>query len=95
MFKDLGRVLDKKVNSLKKNQNKSNLTKNIFFLFLENEFGKDLDGFSFDLSYGSKEDSLIITTNNKTIANELTLKLDKLNSFFRENQISLNQILIR
>ena len=95
MLKNISNIFEKKKNYLNKYQNKSSLIKDKFYLFLKNKFGNNINGFSFVLNYDSNENSLIITTDNKVIANELTLQLISLNSFFKENNIRLDKILIR
>ncbi|MDP3792886.1 MAG: hypothetical protein Q8Q89_04140 [bacterium] len=95
MLKNLGNIFEKRKNYFNRSQDKTALIKNCFYSFLKNRFGDNLSGFSFILDYDSKENSLAITTDNKVIANELTLQLISLNSFFRENKIKLDKILIR
>ena len=95
MLKNLGNIFEKRKNYFNKSQDKTVLIKNCFYLFLKNKFGDNLSGFSFILNYDAKENSLTVTTDNKVIANELTLQLISLNSFFKENNIRLDKILIR
>ena len=95
MLKNISNIFEKKKNYLNKYQDKSSLIKYKFYLFLKNKFGNNINGFSFILNYDSNENSLIITTDNKVIANELTFQLISLNSFFKENNIRLDKILIR
>ena len=95
MFKNIGTFFEKKKNLVSKNQDKTTTIKTNFYLFLKNKLGKEVLNFNFDLNYSSKENSLTIITNNKTMANELSLYLDQLNSFFKEKEIKLNQILVR
>lgn len=95
MLKNIGNIFEKRKSSFNKSQDKTVLIKNSFYLFLENKFGKNFNGFSFILSYDSKENGLIITTENKVIANELTIQLVGLSSFFKDSKIKLDRILIR
>lgn len=95
MLKNIGSIFEKRKNHFNQSQNKNVLIKNSFYLFLKNKFGDNLKGFSFVLNYNSKDNSLIITTDNKVIANELTIHLIRLNSFFKDNKIKLDRILIR
>lgn len=95
MFNNLNNLFEKKKNYFNKNQNKTSLIKSSFYLFLKNKFENKLKNFSFILDYDPKENSLTITTENKVIANELTIQLVSLHSFFKDNEISLDKILIR
>ena len=95
MLKNIGNIFEKRKNYFSKSQDKTTTIKNSFYSFLKNRFGEDVKGFSFVLNYDAKENSLIINTDNKVIANELTLQLMSINSFFKENNIKLNKILIK
>ncbi|OGM96362.1 MAG: hypothetical protein A3B86_04495 [Candidatus Yanofskybacteria bacterium RIFCSPHIGHO2_02_FULL_38_22b] len=95
MLKSINNLFEKRKNYLSKSQDKLAIIKTSFYSFLKNKFGDDIMGFSFVLNYDAKENSLTINTDNKVIANELTLQLLSINSFFKENKIKLNKILIR
>lgn len=95
MFNNLNDIFEKKKKYFNKNQNKIDLIKSSFYLFLKNKFKNQLKGFSFVLNYDPKENSLTITTENKVVANELTIQLVSLHSFFKDDEISLDKILIR
>ena len=95
MLKNISNLFEKRKSYLSKSQDKTVTIKNNFYAFLKNRFGDDIQSFSFVLNYNTKENSLIINTDNKVIANELTLQLLSINSFFKENGIKLDKILIR
>lgn len=95
MFKNIGNVFEKRKGYFNKSQDQITLIKSSFYSFLKNRFGDNLSGFSFVLNYDPKENSLTITTENKVIANELTIQLVGLHSFFKDNKIKLDKILIR
>jgi len=95
MFKNLNNIIDKKKKLLVKSQDlNQNLNREIK-KFLLDEFGKDLEGFSFILNYQTKDNSLSITTSNKVLSSELTLRLGSLSNFLKDKRIKLDKILIR
>ncbi|MDO8496604.1 MAG: hypothetical protein Q7S43_04135 [bacterium] len=95
MFKNLSNIIEKKKKLLIKSQDLSQDINKEVRNFLINEFGRDLEGFSFTLNYQAKDGSLLITTDNKMLSNELAIRLGALNDFLRDKKISLNKILIR
>lgn len=95
MFKNLNSIIEKKKKLLIKNQDlNQNISKEVKN-FLINEFGKDLEGFSFALDYKAKTGSLLITADSKALSNELALRLGSLSEFLKGKKIGLNKILIR
>ena len=95
MFKSLNVIIEKKKKLLIKSQDLSQGIKEEIKKFLIKEFGKDLEGFSFTLNYQAKDNSLTVTTSNKTLSNELAIRLGPLNYFLKDKGIKLNRILIR
>lgn len=95
MFKDIGNLFEKRNKIIDKSQNKSNQIKNIVKDFLKERFRGSLKGYSFDISYNSQENYLIVTAENKILANELVLELVSLNDLLRAKNISLSKVLIR
>lgn len=76
-------------------QDKVNEIKQALQGFLKNRFGDDLAGFSISIRYDYKDNQLVITTNSKTLTNELSLCLVDLNDFLKDKQIKLDRILIK
>jgi len=95
MLRNVNTFFEKKKKSLTGQQDKALKIKDGLKIFLRNNFGENLNGFSFVVSYNIKEDSLVIKTDQKTIANELTLKLTELSDFLKARGIRLKRILIR
>lgn len=95
MFKNLSSIIDKKKKLLIKSQDLNQDLNQEIKNFLIQEFGKDIEGFSFTLSYKAKDHSLLITANSKVLSNELAIRLGSLNDFLKNRKISLNKILIR
>lgn len=95
MFKNLNSIIEKKKKLLIKNQDLNQGINKEVRNFLINEFGKDIESFSFVLDYKVKDGSLLITTDNKALSNELALRLGSLSEFLKGRKIYLNKILIR
>lgn len=95
MFKNLNNIIDKKKKLLVKSQSLSQDLNKEVKNFLIKEFGKNLEGFSFTLNYQAKDHSLSITTSNKVLSSELTLRLGALSDFLKDKGVKLNKILIR
>lgn len=95
MFKNLNNVIDKKKKFLIKNQSLNQDLNKEVKQFLINEFGKNLEGFSFTLSHQAKDNSLLITTSNKVLSSELALRLGSLSNFLKDKGVKLNKILVR
>ena len=96
MFKKIDIVFEKRKTSLVKAQSKESKVKEYLKVFLEKEFGEDLEKrFSFLININSKDNILTITAENKMLANELAVRLVKLNDFLKTKEVSLNKILIR
>ena len=81
MLKNIGILFEKRKNFFSRSQDKTSQIKNLLKCFLEEKFGEALKGYSFGVDYNSRENSLVITAESKTIANELTdRKSTRLNS---------------
>ena len=92
MFKDLaGAIERKKKNLIKGGEGGDNLNR-AFTRFLDECFpeGKNLN---FEVS--ALNNRIIIQASNKTVANELMLKISDLARIFREEKINPGQIIIR
>jgi len=95
MFKEISNVFDKKRKFFNDSNKKDSEVNEILKTFLKDEFGENLKGFSFVVRYNPKDNSLIITSDNKIIANELSLRLTKLHSKLKDRGIKLGRILIK
>jgi len=95
MFKNLGKRFENKKVFLDKSLDKSQRIKKEVGAFLKDVFGDKLKGFSFLVSYNSKDDSLVITTANKILANELSIRLIDLSNLLKTKDIRLGKILIK
>jgi hypothetical protein len=95
MMRNIGGLFERRKNSLNRSQDRSKLIKNILQEFLTQRFGDNLKGLSFNIEFNPKNNNLTITTDNKIIANELSLQLHDLAGHLKANKIALNSILIR
>ncbi len=95
MLKDIGNVFERRKKILEKFQGKSLDIKDHLKVFLRDKFGNDLNGFSIGIDYNSQDNSLIITSGNKILANEITLQLADLAIFLKEKNIKVSKILVR
>lgn len=94
MFKNLNITFEKRKIILAKSEDKEGKINKSLSAFLKNEFGEKKYGL-IRTAYDYKNNSLIITADNKILANELVLKLSDLSDFLRTDSIALNRILIR
>ena len=95
MFRNLNNAIERKKDSLEKLSDKNQRIKKEAQEFLKKELGEKITGFSFFIAYNPKNESLVITTQNKTLASELTIKLVELSNFLKSRHIHLDRILIR
>ena len=95
MLKNIGSIFEKRKRFLIKSQNKNSQLKEIIQDFLKEKFGDGIRGYSFGINHNSQDNSLIITANNKIVANELMLELAELSDRLRRGGIQLSRILIR
>lgn len=95
MFHGINKYFEKKKSLINKFQNKDQEINNYLKIFLNNEFGENLKGFSFLVQYNLKDNSLTITPENKILTNELALRITDLSEFLKSKKITLNRILIR
>lgn len=95
MFKNLDSIIEKKKKLLIKSQDINQDINKEVRKFLISEFGKDLEGFSFTLNYKAEDGSLLITTDNKVLSNELAIRLGSLHDFLKKRKVELKKILIR
>jgi len=95
MLKNIGNLFDNKKLAINRSQDQTDQIKEKLHLFLTNKFGESLKGLSLVINYNSRDKTLIINSDSKVIANELTLKLSELIGFLKENKINLSHILIK
>jgi len=95
MFKSLDKTFEKRKKILSQSKDKNLLIREGLNFFLKNEFNEDIKGFSLLITYDPKNNSLLITAENKVLANELTIKLPKMTDFLKTRDIRLDRILIR
>lgn len=95
MFKSLDKTFEKRKKILSQSKDKNLLIREGLNFFLKNEFNEDIKGFSLLITYDPKNNSLLITAENKVLANELTIRLPKMTDFLKTRDIRLDRILIR
>ena len=95
MLKNIGNLLERKKKGLISSQNKKDQVALLVYEFLRNKFGEDLMGFQIDIAYNTQENSLVINTKNKTLANEITFLLDELANALKKDGVKLARILVR
>ena len=95
MFRNIGNYFDKKKIILDRDQNKKQNIKDSLRIFLEKEFGQTIKGFSLIIDYDPQDNILTVKTDNKTLANEIAMRLADLHSFLQKEGIKLNRILVR
>ena len=95
MFRKINYTSDYKKNILNKHKEKNYLLKEELSNFFDDEFGKLKNNLSFVIDYNIKNNSVVITTNSKVVANELTSRLVSLNNFLKNRNIYLDRILVK
>ena len=95
LFKNIGNYFEKRNRFFNKSQDRSTQIGSAVKDFLKEKFGDNLIGYSITVSYQVKDNSLLITTDNKIIANELAIRLDSLTGFLKDRRIRLDRILVR
>lgn len=94
MFRSIGGTLDKKKNNLIKSQEKSSDISLIFDKFLDKYFAEYKNLFTWEASYNSKDEKVVINTGSKLIAGELSLKIKELSKLLKESNLRVTQIVI-
>lgn len=92
MFRNIDGAVERKKRDLVKGGEGEDKLNRAFTRFLDEYFpeGKNLD---FQVSVSGN--SIIIQSSNKTVANELILKMTDLSRVFKEERINPSQIVIR
>ena len=91
-FRSVGRTIEKRARDLTKGNENNNKLNRAFARFLAECFPEG-GGFNFEISILNSR--ITIQTLNKTVANELILKMAELTRIFREEKINSDQIIIR
>ena len=74
---------------------KANKIEGVFREFIKENFEQIGEYSVGDISYDTNTNSVFINARNKVLANELSLKLQELESFFRQAEILVKQIIIK
>lgn len=94
MFRSLGGTLEKRKRQLIKTDTKSNNITDVFNQFLEENFREYKDFFKWGVEYNPNDGRVIIKTESKVIANEISLKMEQLARLFKERNIKVSKIII-
>ena len=92
MFRSIGKVIENKKKGLAKNVNVQEGINRTFARFLAECFP---EGGSLNFEINVSNSRITIQTPNKTVANELILKMSDLARVFKEENINSDQIIIR
>ena len=95
MFKKIDNIFERRKKSLDKSQETIKKIKDNLQLFFKERFGEDIKGLLIKIEYQSKDNSLIINTPSKVLANELTLNLLNIEDSLKKDKLKVDQILIR
>lgn len=94
MFRDINNIIEKRKGSfvrIKKGNDKLNRA---FTRFLDKCFPEG-KSFKYQVNYNVANNKITIETPNKTIANEMILKINNLSEFLQEDNIIVRHIIIR
>ena len=95
MFKSIGNTVDKKLAGLVKGGAMTIKIEKIFKEFIRDSFSEKSDYFKYDLDYDIDSRRLVIRANNKSVANEIALKIRELSKLLKEEKISISNIVIK
>ena len=95
MLKKIDNIFERRRKSLDKSQEIIKNIKDNLQLFFKERFGEDIKGLLIKIEYQSKDNSLIINTPSKVLANELTLNLLNIEDSLKKDKLKVDQILIR
>ncbi|MBI2068690.1 MAG: hypothetical protein HYT67_01110 [Candidatus Yanofskybacteria bacterium] len=92
MFRGIGGAIEKKVKGFAKNNEASDKLNRAFARFLAGYFPEGRNsGFKVDFL----NNKVTIQTSNKTVANELILRIRDLTTVLKEENLNFDQIIIR
>ncbi|MDP3696767.1 MAG: hypothetical protein Q8R55_01920 [Candidatus Taylorbacteria bacterium] len=95
MLKNIGNILEKRKAAILRTEDKTSQIKKSLQYFMKNRFGDSLAGFSLRISYETKNNKLVIATENKILANEMALLLTDIHQHLKRDGIAVSSILIR
>ena len=95
MLVNIVTILDKRKKSIIRTEDKIDQIKKSLQDLMKNQFKNSLAGFSFKISYETKNNNLIISTESKVLANELALLLADIHKHLKRDGIAIGSILIR
>ena len=95
MFKSLQGRLQSKAHTLTKAEQKAKQLQEALEQFLNEQFPTDRSAFTVTGEYNFKEDTFMIRTDTKTVANEISLRLGGLSKALQKKEISVGQIIIK
>jgi len=93
MFQGINNIVEKRKGSFIKADGKNDKLNRAFSRFLD-EYFPEGKNFEYQASYNATNNKITIITPNKTIANELILKINNLSRFLREENITARHIII-
>lgn len=94
MFRSINSSLDRKKSDLAKTDIKTTSIVSVFNQFLSQDFADYKDFFKWVIEYNPKDGGIIIKTESKVIANELSLKIVSFTKLLKENSIRVSKIII-
>jgi len=95
VLKSLEKKFENKKNAIKISEDRTGQIKYILQNFLKEKFGDKLKGISIGISYNSKNNSLVVNTISKVLANEIAVRLSEFNDFLKKNDIRLSKIIVK
>lgn len=94
MFRSIGGTIDKKKNNLIKSGENNSDINFIFDKFLNKHFSDYKNLFKWEASYNPRDGKVVIRTESKLIAGELSLKIKELAQLLKESKLRVTQIII-
>lgn len=94
MFRSIGKSIEKKKKDFTKNISVKENIDRAFARFLDECFPEGKN-FKYRVGYNMANSRIVIDTPNKTIANEVTLKVGGFSRLLLEEKIAAQQIIIR
>ena len=95
MFRSANSLISKKYGNLLRSENKNLEIEKYFKEFLVEEFGTKAPKIAYKLIYDDKKNLLIIRTENKIVANELSLRVNSLIRALKKRNIKINKTVIQ
>jgi len=92
MFRSIGGTINRKIKGFTENSEINEKLNRAFARFLAECFPEGRD---FDFKVTFLNNKITVQTSNKTVANELILKVGDLSRVFKEEKLNSDQIIIR